>query len=230
MLYRDKSDEIVSKLANIRANLIKEIYEANGIYLGKTNVPIEYRNYLSSNPIVINGDNDLPSGPSEFGPSETSPFGPPGVGTTDDVKLTVIRGQKFTHNGMKACYGKLYVNGEYWFDTGERNIIPPGTYKVAFRQDQGSYKTGRGDWLKNGAAGKPNYRFAAYSNGYVPLILNVPGRSGIRIHQGTSVAWSEGCLITGNFNNGKLANSWECWKKLYDYCINAKSVNIEYQG
>lgn len=222
MLYRDKSDEIISKISNVKANLIKEIFEANGIYLGETNVTIDYRNYLSSNPITINE--------YEYSPSEPSPFGPPGVGTTDDVKLTVVRGQKFKHNGMTACYGKLYVNGEYWFDTGERKIIPAGTYKVAFRKDQGCYKTGRNDWLKNGAEGKPNYRFAKYSNGFVPLVMNVPGRGGIRIHQGTSVAWSEGCLITGIFNNGKLVNSWECWKKLYDYCLNAKSVNIEYQG
>ena len=128
------------------------------------------------------------------------------------IPTSTISWDKSTDNKGVIGY-KIYVNGEYWFDTGERKIIPAGTYKVAFRKDQGCYKTGRNDWLKNGAEGKPNYRFAKYSNGFVPLVMNVPGRGGIRIHQGTSVAWSEGCLITGIFNNGKLVNSWECWKR-----------------
>lgn len=157
-------------------------------------------------------------------------FEPPKGGTTSDVKLTVIRGQRFTHGGRSAAYGKLYVNGQYWFDTGERSLVTPGTYKVAFRKETGCTMTGRSDWLKKGKAGDPLRRFAVYSKGYVPLILGVKGRAGIRIHQGTSVAWSEGCLITGNYKNGRLENSWECWKKLYDYCYNAKSVSITYQG
>ena len=220
MQYRDVSDEILVTVNRCKIDLIKEIYEANGIYLGETKNICEYRNYLISNPITIQGSS-----------SSSSPFGPPGVGTTDDVKLTVVRGEKFTHSGMKACYGKLYVNGQYWFDTAERKIIPAGTYKAAFSKDKhGCPKTGRADWIRKGEAGHPGYRFAKYSNGFVPLIMNVPGRQGIRIHQGKGVGWSEGCLITGNYVNGALENSWECWKKLYDYCINARSVSIEYQG
>jgi hypothetical protein len=157
-------------------------------------------------------------------------FGPPGVGTTSDVKITVIRGPRFVHSGRSAAYGKLYVNGEYWFDTGERSMVTPGTYPVAFRKETGCTMTGRSDWLRKGKAGDPMRRFAVYSKGYVPLVLGTKGRGGIRIHQGTSVGWSEGCLITGNLRNGKLENSWECWKRLYDYCYNAKSVTITYQG
>ena len=157
-------------------------------------------------------------------------FEPPKGGTTNDVQLIVVRGQRFTHGGRPAAYGKLYVNGQYWFDTGERSLVTPGTYKVAFRKETGCTMTGRADWIKKGKSGDPLRRFAVYSKGYVPLVLGVKGRAGIRIHQGTSVAWSEGCLITGNYKNGKLENSWECWKKLYDYCYNANSVTITYQG
>jgi len=157
-------------------------------------------------------------------------FEPPQGGTTSDVRITVVRGQRFTHGGRSAAYGKLYVNGQYWFDTGERSLLTPGTYPVAFRREKGCTMTGRADWIKKGKSGDPLRRFAIYSKGYVPLVLNTKGRAGIRIHQGTSVAWSEGCLITGNYRNGKLENSWECWKKLYDYCYNANSVTITYQG
>lgn len=157
-------------------------------------------------------------------------YPPPQGGSTSDVKLTVVRGQRFTHGGMSAAYGKLYVNGEPWFDTGERNLLTPGTYPVAFRKEKGATMTGRKDWLEKGKAGDPLRRFAVASNGYVPLVLNTGARAGIRIHQGTSVGWSEGCLITGNLKNGKLENSWECWKRLYDYCYNANSVTITYQG
>ena len=151
-------------------------------------------------------------------------------GSSSNVELVVVRGQYFTHGGRSANYGKLYVNGQYWFDTGERSMLQAGTYKVAFKKETGCTYTGRKDWLKKGNAGNPLYQFVKYSNGYVPLVLGTGGRGGIRIHQGTSVAWSEGCLIVGNYKNGKLENSWDCWKKLYDYCYNAKSVTITYQG
>lgn len=182
----------------------------------KNHVEIKY-DYSS---VGIGGDFQLPDGD----------YPPPVGGTTADVKLTVIRGPRFTHGGRPAAYGKLYVNGQYWFDTGERSMVTPGTYPVAFRKETGCSMTGRKDWLEKGRAGDPMRRFAVYSHGYVPLVMNTAGRSGIRIHQGTSVAWSEGCLITGNLNNGRLENSWECWKRLYDFCYNAKSVTITYQG
>lgn len=171
------------------------------------------------------GGGGLPGGidPSQF-PGGNAPL------TKDGVNLLVVRGTRFTHGGRPAAYGKLYVDGQYWFDTAERSMLTPGTYRVGFRPDTGATMTGRADWLAKGKAGDPMRRFAVYSNGYVPLVLGTTGRSGIRIHQGTSVAWSEGCLVTGIYNGHGLDQSWECWKKLYDYCVQAKEVTITYQG
>ena len=159
----------------------------------------------------------------------------PSKGSTEDIILEVKRGKQFTHQGMVAVYGKLFVNGQYWCDTAERNIVAPGMYKVAWRSEQGCTKTGRSDWVRKAESGNINYKFALYSNKYVPLVLNTVGldgrqKTGIRIHEGTSVGWSEGCLVVGKMNqygNG-LTNTWESWKSLYDYCRDCKTCKIIY--
>lgn len=157
----------------------------------------------------------------------------PRKSTAKQITLEVKRGKEFVHNGVRAVYGKLYVNGQYWCDTAERKLVSPGIYKVAWRADQGCTAIGRNDWISKGERGDSNYRFAIYSNKYVPLILGIKGRSGIRIHEGTSVAWSEGCLVLGKMTgNGDikshLTNTWESWKSLYDYCLGCESCQIVY--
>lgn len=39
----------------------------------------------------------------------------------------------------------------------------------------------------------------------LPLLLNVPGYTGIRIHSGNKADDTEGCLLIGNDSNGKDA-------------------------
>lgn len=145
MLYRDKSDEIVSKLANIRANLIKEIYEANGIYLGKTNVPIEYRNYLSSNPMVINGDGSLISlnGDYNFDPSSINP-----------EMLGQLEAQLSTHFKLKDFLATSHGIHNNLPDTKEHEI---SLYKLAQTLVEPIYELAGGNIRIN----------SAYRNKYV---------------------------------------------------------------
>ena len=150
-------------------------------------------------------------------------------GKDKDIELRVFRGNEFTHGGMNAAYGKLYVNGSYFCDTAERNLVKAGTYDVLWRKDQGCTVAGRNDWMKNGLSGNIMYRFATYSNGVVPLV-KVRDRSGIRIHEGTGVSWSKGCLVVGKMNNDNtgFSSTWNEWKMLYDFCRECRSCKITY--
>ncbi|MDO4160225.1 MAG: DUF5675 family protein [Prevotellaceae bacterium] len=103
--------------------------------------------------------------------------------------------------------GRLTIDGKYFCDTLEptwRNIgegkpgekiagktaIPEGRYPVAITK---SIRFGK--WL--------------------PLLLNVPMFSGIRIHAGNTAADTQGCILVGeNKEIGKVINSRETLKRL----------------
>ncbi len=119
----------------------------------------------------------------------------------------------------KYTIGKLYINGEYFCDTIEdtdrgltqtmtdaqikskkvygQTAIPTGTYRVII----------------------------SYSNKFkrqMPLLLNVPGFLGIRIHSGNTEKDTEGCLIVGkNKVVGKVIESKDTYNKLFSILCEA---------
>lgn len=119
----------------------------------------------------------------------------------------------------KYTIGKLYIDGEYFCDTIEdtdrgltqtmtdaqikskkvygQTAIPTGTYKVII----------------------------SYSNKFkrqMPLLLNVPGFLGIRIHSGNTEKDTEGCLIVGkNKVIGKVIESKDTYNKLFSILCEA---------
>lgn len=116
--------------------------------------------------------------------------------------------------------GKLYIDGEYFCDTLEdkdrgltddmavseiskikikkETAIPTGTYKITI----------------------------TYSNRFkknMPLINDVKGFEGIRIHSGNTHQDTEGCLLVGmNLERGKVLKSQETFRKLYKMLSGAK--------
>lgn len=88
---------------------------------------------------------------------------------------------------------KLYAKGKYICDILERPIkeaIPEGTYKVALT---------------------PSPKFKRV----LPLLLDVPGFTGIRIHEGNTAKDTHGCLIPGiNDEKGKVHKSLICLSKI----------------
>lgn len=118
--------------------------------------------------------------------------------------------------------GKLYIDGEYFCDTLEdkdrgltddmtvseiskikikkETAIPTGTYKVTI----------------------------TYSNRFkknMPLINDVKGFEGIRIHSGNTDKDTEGCVLVGfNKIKGNVINSRDTYNKLFS--ILSKSNNI----
>lgn len=119
----------------------------------------------------------------------------------------------------KYTIGKLYIDGEYFCDTIEdtdrgltqtmtdaqikskkvygQTAIPTGTYRVII-----SYS----DKFKR----------------QMPLLLNVPGFLGIRIHSGNTEKDTEGCLIVGkNKVVGKVIESKDTYNKLFSILCEA---------
>ena len=126
------------------------------------------------------------------------------------MEITIKR--KF--KGNNYTIGSLYIDGKYFCDTLEdidrgltdsmsdsyiatikvinQTAIPIGTYKVTI----------------------------TYSNRFkklLPLINNVKGFSGIRIHSGNTKEDTSGCILVGfNTEVGKVVNSKVTYDKLFN--------------
>ena len=125
--------------------------------------------------------------------------------------------------------GKMSINGEYYCDTLEdkdrglrqdmpldeikkikvygETAIPTGTYKVTTTY-----------WSKHKV--------------HVPYILNVPGYTGILIHNGTDQTHTLGCILVGeNRIVGKLLNGkrymTDLYNMIHDCNERGESVTIE---
>ena len=84
----------------------------------------------------------------------------------------------------KAVRGLMNVDGKD-IATLENDdfIIPCGTYPVVVTRS-------------------PKFRRI------LPLVLNVPGRSGIRFHRGTKAEHSRGCILVSAANEQELTAKW----------------------
>lgn len=121
--------------------------------------------------------------------------------------------------------GKLYVDGVYVCDTIEdmdrglddsmdedeikarkvygETAIPYGTYKVSITYS-------------------PKYKKM------MPLIENVKGFSGIRMHSGNTAKDSLGCIIVGkNKKVGMVLDSRETYNRLFDIIKDEKNITIK---
>lgn len=97
------------------------------------------------------------------------------------------------YKGESYTIGKMYLNGEYFCDTLEDAIrpvkipnetaIPAGTYKVEVTYS-------------------PRFKRN------LPLLVDVPNYTGIRIHEGSNKDHTSGCILVGfNTSKGILSDS-----------------------
>lgn len=97
------------------------------------------------------------------------------------------------YKGESYTIGKMYLNGEYFCDTLEDAIrpvkipnetaIPAGTYKVEVTYS-------------------PRFKRN------LPLLIDVPNYTGIRIHEGSNKDHTSGCILVGfNTSKGILSDS-----------------------
>lgn len=136
------------------------------------------------------------------------------------MEITLIR----IANKPTYCIGKLYIDGVYECDTIEdvdrglddsmsvdeilkkkvkgQTAIPTGTYKIEITYS-------------------PKYKRM------MPLLLNVKGYSGIRIHSGNTSKDSEGCLLVGkNTKVGMVTDSRNTYQHLFSKLQKAKDKII----
>ncbi len=127
-------------------------------------------------------------------------------------------------NTPESTIGKLYFNGTlfgYTLEDFDRELtqstpledikkikvpaktaIPTGTYKVIISESK---------------------RFGKD----LPLLLNVPGFEGVRIHSGNKAADSEGCILVGSsFGRDVVNNSRDTMKKLMVELEACKGIDI----
>lgn len=128
------------------------------------------------------------------------------------MKLLLVR----EPSGDKCTHGKLYVNGVFECFTledkdrklesgGEKiygqTAIPRGTYEVIINFSQ---------------------RFKRD----LPLLLNVAGFSGVRIHAGNTSEDTEGCILVGSSRGDqRVNNSRVAFSKLFDQLDEAYAAN-----
>ena len=132
------------------------------------------------------------------------------------MRLTLMR----IANRPTYCIGKLYVDGQYLCDTIEdtdrglddrmseedilklkvkgETAIPSGIYQVTITYS-------------------PKYKKQ------MPLINNVKGYSGVRIHSGNTSKDTEGCVLVGlNKEVGKVLDSRKMYNVLFRELVSTK--------
>ena len=109
--------------------------------------------------------------------------------------------------GPKYTIGKLSIDGHYFCDTLEDTVRPAGVKipgKTAI--PAGKYQIEITESI----------RF----NRLMPIIKDVPGFSGVRIHSGNTAEDTEGCILVGfNRVKGKVLDSRKTFQKLFKILI-----------
>lgn len=105
--------------------------------------------------------------------------------------------------GPQYTIGKLSIDGHYFCDTLEDTVRAPGVKipgKTAI--PAGKYQIEITESI----------RF----NRLMPIIKDVPGFSGVRIHSGNTAEDTEGCILVGfNRVKGKVLDSRETFQKFF---------------
>lgn len=136
------------------------------------------------------------------------------------MRLTLIR----IANRPTYCIGKLYIDGK-WFcdvieDTDRGLSDEMAEEEIIKKKIKGETAIPTGIY--------PVY--LTYSPKYkkkMPLIDNVKGYSGIRIHSGNTSKDTEGCLIVGkNKEVGKVLESRKTYNTLFKKLVQANSKII----
>ena len=128
---------------------------------------------------------------------------------------------------FKSTYtiGKLYVDGKYFCDVLEdvdRGLDSSMTEsEILEKKVKGQTAIPTGHYVIN-ITYSPKYKRM------MPLLLDVKGFSGIRIHSGNSSKDTEGCLLVGkNKKVGMVLESRDTYQRLFKMMEGQKEITID---
>ena len=121
--------------------------------------------------------------------------------------------------------GKLYVDDTYFCDVLEdvdRGLDSSmSESEILEKKVKGQTAIPTGHYVIN-ITYSPKYKRM------MPLLLDVKGFSGIRIHSGNSSKDTEGCLLVGkNKQVGKVLESRDTYKRLFKMMQDQKEITID---
>ena len=121
--------------------------------------------------------------------------------------------------------GKLYVDGKYFSDVLEdvdRGLKSSMTEsEILEKKVKGQTAIPTGHYVIN-ITYSPKYKRM------MPLLLDVKGFSGIRIHSGNTAKDTEGCLLVGkNKQVGKVLESRDTYQRLFKMMEGQKEITID---
>ena len=121
--------------------------------------------------------------------------------------------------------GKLYVDGKYFCDVLEdkdRGLDSSMTEsEILEKKVKGQTAIPTGHYVIN-ITYSPKYKRM------MPLLLDVKGFSGIRIHSGNTAKDTEGCLIVGkNKKVGMVLESRDTYQRLFKMMEGQKEITID---
>lgn len=118
------------------------------------------------------------------------------------------------------CIGRLYINGEFFCNTLEdtiRDINKNGTF------DCGEFKISGHTAIPYGTY-EIQVTYSPKFKRELPLLLDVPNFTGIRIHRGNTNKDSSGCILVGeNTKKGMVLNSTKYEQELTKLLKNTQS-------
>ena len=132
------------------------------------------------------------------------------------MRLTLIR----IANRPTYCIGKLYIDGVYFCDTIEDT---DRGLKDEMTEEEILKKKVKGETAIPTGIYPVTITYSPKYKKNMPLISNVKGYSGIRIHSGNTSKDTEGCLIVGkNKEVGKVLESRKMYNLLFKELVKTK--------
>lgn len=136
------------------------------------------------------------------------------------MRLTLVR----IANRPTYCIGKLYIDGKYFCDTIEDT---DRGLKDEMTEEEILKKKVKGETAIPTGIYPVYLTYSPKYNKQMPLIDNVKGYSGIRIHSGNTSKDTEGCLIVGkNKEVGKVLESRKTYNALFREFVKTNSKII----
>lgn len=135
---------------------------------------------------------------------------------------------------LRKFKGSEYTISDFYIDGVKLcNICEDPVRVLVDKNNDGDFDDpGEGKVYANTAIPAGRYEVViTYSNRFkkhLPLLLNVPGYSGIRIHPGNSSTDTAGCLLPGiNDIKGRVSQSNKYFTLIFDKISNAINVKHE---